>query len=125
MKKFVKGINNKLSDKYADYVINKEPYLIGFYLHKIFSNKNERTFENGNIAEGMTLADFENFIVYFKKRGFRFIDENDLRQERPLTSKKNIYLSFDDGYFNNMQILPILNKYKVKATVYICSNHCE
>ena len=125
LKKIVREINSKLSDKYADYAINKEPYVIGFYLHKIFSKESERTFENGNIAEGMTITAFENFIVYFKKRNFNFIDENDLLDEKLLTSRKNIYLSFDDGYFNNMQILPLLNKYKVKATVYICSNHCE
>ena len=40
--------------------------------------------------------------------------------------KKAICLTFDDGYKNNLNILvPILQKYKIPATIYVCTKFLE
>ncbi|NIF07913.1 polysaccharide deacetylase family protein [Chryseobacterium sp. Tr-659] len=46
--------------------------------------------------------------------------------ELHLTSKKNIIITFDDGYKNNFEFLPpLLKKYNLKATIFIPTGFIE
>lgn len=124
MKKGIKKLNNYLSEKYAD-KFKHTPSVICFLIHKIYPSKKDVVAENGTVAEGITQSDFEQFIVFFKNRNFIFIDETDLINKKLDPLKKYIYLTFDDGYFNNFLALEILNKYNAKATFYLSTNHCR
>ena len=70
----------------------------------------------------------EDIIVWFKKKGFRFLSLQEfldnIKNENKIRGA--IYLSFDDGYEENItNVLPILNKYEVPATFFIPSKSIE
>lgn len=125
MRNLVKSINYALSERYAERFILKQPYLLGVYLHKIYPDRKSVNHQNGSVNEGVTQADFERFVAYFKNHGFTFVDETDILEGRLERTKRNLYLTFDDGYYNNLHALPILEKYGAKATFYIVSAHCQ
>jgi peptidoglycan/xylan/chitin deacetylase (PgdA/CDA1 family) len=71
---------------------------------------------------------FENVIVWFKKNGFRFLTLQEflsnLHNKRKI--KGAIWLSFDDGYEENMtNVLPVLKQYQVPATFFISTKSVE
>ena len=75
----------------------------------------------------LTVADFEAQIKYLVDDGYHVISPDDLldawEQDKPLPSKP-IVLTFDDGHadiYNN--VFPILQKYNVRATVFIVTDH--
>lgn len=124
MKKHIKRIYHDLNE-----VIVKNfrylPYIQPILLHKIYNSRNEITTLNGTIAEGVDKQQFETFVKYFKKRNVKFINEEDILKGNLIANKQYVYLTFDDGYFNNFNCLPILEKYEVKATFYISTDHVE
>lgn len=122
--KFARQIHHGLSGWLAESLILKEPYLICVYLHKIYPDKKDVLPLYGKNSEGVTVNDFEAMLLYFKSRGFQFVQDEDLLNPA-LKGKKFVHISFDDGYFNNFLVLPILKKHGAKATVYVCREHCE
>jgi peptidoglycan/xylan/chitin deacetylase (PgdA/CDA1 family) len=116
-------------DRYLSEVIfnleTAKPFVISLILHKIYPQKSDVNFEHGTISEGITVDDFEKIILFFAKRNFTFITDKDLIKKEPLTNKKNVFITFDDGYYNNFLILDILKKFDAKATIYLSTNHIE
>jgi peptidoglycan/xylan/chitin deacetylase (PgdA/CDA1 family) len=93
-----------------------------FMLHRVLPEveKNEFTL-NKDLA--ITPEKLEEFILFFKQKGYIFISldtlENWLDNKLKL-NKKFICLTFDDGYKDNLTHgLPILKKHQVPATIYI------
>jgi peptidoglycan/xylan/chitin deacetylase (PgdA/CDA1 family) len=71
---------------------------------------------------------FENIIVWFKKNGFRFLSLQDFlfNLQNNVKIKGAIWLSFDDGYQENMtNVLPVLKQYQVPATFFISTKSVE
>ena len=67
----------------------------------------------------MSQKNFENQIILLKKK-FNVIPLEKFLQFKKYNSKKNIVITFDDGYKDNLvNALPILNKHKVPATIYV------
>jgi peptidoglycan/xylan/chitin deacetylase (PgdA/CDA1 family) len=72
----------------------------------------------------MPIQEFEKLIVYLKNN-YNIIDletafKNKINKVKG--KRKQICLTFDDGYLNNFEIaLPILEKHKVPATFYLIS----
>lgn len=73
-------------------------------------------------ARNITADQFEKQMAYFKrefdvislKKAFNLV-RNNIKPD-----KKTITISFDDGYQNNLTVaLPILEKYKIPATIFI------
>ena len=64
---------------------------------------------------------FETQIKWLIKNNYHFVKANQLNNIS--NKKKIICFTFDDGYLDNVEIvLPILLKYKVKATFFIVSS---
>lgn len=102
-----------------------QPYIQTILLHKIYLSRDEITTENGTIAEGVDVHQFETFVRYFKERQVQFIDEQDILEGELDPNQQYIYLTFDDGYYNNFNALPVLTKYGIKATFYISTQHIK
>lgn len=68
------------------------------------------------------VSGFEKMIKYWKKRGFRFISIDEMREI--MLSKKEIkeklaFISLDDGWHQNLELLPIIEKYNVPICIFI------
>lgn len=71
---------------------------------------------------------FEQHLKYLTTK-FNIIsltEAFDIYRQEIIPNKKTVTVSFDDGYLNNLTIaLPLLEKYKVKATFFISSMCAE
>jgi peptidoglycan/xylan/chitin deacetylase (PgdA/CDA1 family) len=68
-------------------------------------------------------AVFEQHIV-FLKRHFQIVSAHSAEDEPGTSDRRRIVLTFDDGFRNNAEVVaPILRKYDVPATFFVCSRH--
>ena len=93
-----------------------------FMLHRVLP-ENERNAYTLNKDLAITPEKLEEFILFFKQKGYVFISLDELADwlDGKITfHQKFICLTFDDGYKDNLIVgLPILKKHKVPATIYV------
>jgi len=103
------------------FIKRDEPALLTFLFHSIFENI--EAIEKKHIApqQQITVDIYKEFIEYFLNAGYKFISPNDL--DSLDSSGKYILSTFDDGYFNNSLVVPILQEYKSPAVFFISTNN--
>lgn len=63
---------------------------------------------------------FEKQLRYLTDNGWHFFTMSELLSKKDQLTEKSIALTFDDGYQDNFtNALPLLKKYKAKATIYL------
>jgi peptidoglycan/xylan/chitin deacetylase (PgdA/CDA1 family) len=101
---------------------NEDKQLLIFYFHGIFESTKEKELNHIDPQKNMTVAQFVDFIDYFLYHNYKFIVPEDLncylKNNQPYAM-----ITFDDGYFNNMLAIEILNKYKIPATFFISTKN--
>ena len=64
----------------------------------------------------------EKMIVHYQKRGYRFISVEELleimRAGKPM-KEKLAFLSLDDGWKQNIDLLPVIGKYQVPVCIFV------
>lgn len=71
----------------------------------------------------VTKENFEKQMIFLKNMGYTTIFAKDLNNPLP---RRPIVLTFDDGYENNYtEAFPILQKYKMKATIFVVGGMIE
>lgn len=93
-----------------------------FMLHRVLPEAQRNAYSlNKDLA--ITPEKLEEFILYFKLKGFVFISLDELSdwlENKNKIKRKFICLTFDDGYKDNLVFgLPVLKKYNVPATIYV------
>ena len=68
---------------------------------------------------------FEQQLQWLRKDGWTFFTLAEMQQRSNDLPEKSVALTFDDGYEDNLtNVLPLLEKYDAKATIYIvCDRH--
>lgn len=64
---------------------------------------------------------FEQFILWAKRKGYHFVGLNELLQyiDTGIKNHKKIaYISLDDAWRGNLNLLPIVEKYQVPITIF-------
>ena len=63
----------------------------------------------------------ESMIKWLTKKGYRFISDRELYDilcSKEKKSEKLVYLSFDDAWRSNLDLIPIIEKYEVPITIF-------
>lgn len=98
-----------------------EPGVIILEYHTVLDNP-----QDDGKKYNVTLNEFREQLSYLKENGYETISMRDfvLAKKGKLTlPEKPIILTFDDGYQNNYDnMLPILEEFSMKATVYVVTN---
>lgn len=98
--------------------------MLGFLFHGIFTDRKEIAKGHVDAQQGITTEHMRQFIEHFLQAGYQFISP-----EQGLDflnhSKKYVCVTFDDGYFNNLHMLPLLEQYDVPATFYVTTGNLE
>jgi peptidoglycan/xylan/chitin deacetylase (PgdA/CDA1 family) len=71
----------------------------------------------------LCIQDFEEIIVTLKEAGYAFVTSADAA--RPEPGRRLAWLTFDDGYANNLLALPLLRAHGASATIFISSGAVE
>lgn len=80
----------------------------------------------GGSYRGMRVAPaaFERQLQWLARRGFHFATVSELLETRQ--PRRTVVLTFDDGYADNFtHALPLLQKYRAKATLYLVADREE
>ena len=98
------------------------PALLGFMFHSLFADRAE--VESGLLDpfQPVTVADLRAFIEIFLEAGYRFVAPADL-EAGLMPEGRYALITFDDGYANNLRLLPILQEFDVPATLFVSANH--
>lgn len=98
--------------------------LISILIHGLFRNTTEANNSYLDPQQAITFDDFEKIIRFFLERDYEFLTQSDLTT-RIQEGKNYCFLTFDDGYYNNVHSLNVLEKYDVPATFYCCTAHIQ
>ncbi|MBW1645435.1 MAG: polysaccharide deacetylase family protein [Deltaproteobacteria bacterium] len=103
-------------------VSRDQPALLIFLFHAIFTDREEIKKDLIAPQQRFTVADFARFVAYYHHHGYRFVGPAEVIQGLDPRGRY-VMITFDDGYFNNTRVLPVLEKYRAPALFFITSDN--
>jgi len=92
--------------------------LITIFVHNLFLDTAEIERNLACPQQCLTVAQLERAINYFQSVGYRFVSPVEIIAG--LAPKgRHVLLTFDDGYFNNLRALPLMESYAVPALFFV------
>ena len=89
--------------------------------HGIYSNQDDFQFDGSIEKRSLILiSDLEEIIVSLISKGYIFKKFSELNGTR-----KEICITFDDGYANNLLLRDLAQKYKIPFTIFVCGRFIE
>lgn len=118
---FIEKVSNYINPVVLKFK-NEHKQLLVFCFHGLFESHEQKSLNHIDPQNNMTTEQFVEFIEYFLSHNYKFIRPKDLisglEHEQPYAM-----ITFDDGYYNNMHALEILNKYKIPAVVFVSTKN--
>ncbi|BAO43057.1 polysaccharide deacetylase family protein [Thiolapillus brandeum] len=100
------------------------PAILGFLFHGLFDDTGEIARQHLDAQQGITLEHMRGFIEEFLDAGYHFISPE--QGDQGVTPEgRYACITFDDGYANNLRMLPLLKEYDIPATFYITTGNVE
>ena len=118
-KQLKKSLRRKLSLLHRD-----RPALLIFLFHALFKDQDEISLNHVDPQQRITLDHMREFIAYFKGAGYKFISPDELYTGMDDNSRY-VLITFDDGYYNNMRMVPLLEEAQVPALFFITTGNIE
>ena len=103
-------------------VLGDRPGLISLLCHSVFTDRTDAHCRDLDPLEDLTLEDYERVFEHFGAAGYQFVGEDQVLAGLD-PDGRFVWLTFDDGYYNNFRILPLLEKLKIPAQVYVSTDH--
>lgn len=98
--------------------------LLIFLFHSLFKDEQEARSGVMDPQQGITVEMFKVFLSHFHANGYRFVAPEEI--SRGLAEdRKHVFITFDDGYKNNVRALPILEQFEAPAVFFISSEHVK
>jgi peptidoglycan/xylan/chitin deacetylase (PgdA/CDA1 family) len=96
----------------------------GLLFHTVFLNSSELEKEEALPQQRLTISNYEEIFEYFLSNGYQFLAYSDL--QNTIEDKKNyVYVTFDDGYFNNVRIVPLIEKLNIPIHIFVTTRNLE
>lgn len=96
--------------------------LLIFYFHGVYESILQKSEHHISPQNNVTKEQLSELVEYFLLENYQFISPEDL--EKGLEKDKSyVMITFDDGYYNNLYSLPILEEFQVPATYFITTNN--
>jgi peptidoglycan/xylan/chitin deacetylase (PgdA/CDA1 family) len=96
--------------------------LVNLFFHGLFRDDAELRAEAAYPQQATTVADFDFIIRYLLEREYQFVSPEQLAGGLD-PNKRYACLTFDDGYYNNVRALPVLEKHNVPIVVFVSAGH--
>ena len=98
--------------------------LLVFYFHGLYQSPGQRDLNHIDPQKNMTVSQFHEFVDYFINHNYVFIRPEDLLAGLDI-HKRYAMITFDDGYYNNMLALPVLEKFNIPAVFFITADNVK
>jgi peptidoglycan/xylan/chitin deacetylase (PgdA/CDA1 family) len=121
VQKFIRSTDAAAAGAYLS-LFRERKALLCFLFHSIFLDDRESRENRVHPLQRTTVAQFRAFVRYYKSQGYQFIRPADLFGGVDPDGKYAL-ITFDDGYFNNIRALPILDEFGVPATFFITTDN--
>jgi peptidoglycan/xylan/chitin deacetylase (PgdA/CDA1 family) len=103
---------------------SEDGVLLSFLFHSLYQGADEPRSGVVDPQQEITVEMFRRFLNHFQQHGYAFVSQADLvRGLRP--GGKYVLVTFDDGYYNNVRALPVLNEFDVPAVFFISTGHIK
>jgi peptidoglycan/xylan/chitin deacetylase (PgdA/CDA1 family) len=97
---------------------------MAFMFHAVVEDREELKRKLIDPALCITLPEFREFIEYYQASGYQFVAPGEVVSGLPADGKY-VLITFDDGYFNNRLVLPVLQQFQVPAVFFISTAYTE
>ena len=98
--------------------------ILTFLFHGLFQDGREVGAGVTDPQQGITVEMLRRFVMHFCGQSYAFVSPKDiLKQLQP--DGKYVLITFDDGYYNNIRALPVLEEFGVPAVFFISSDHVK
>ena len=106
------------------YLHRDRPALLIFLFHAVFEDRQEIETHRLDPQQRITLDQMREFIQYFRQAGYEFPVPDRLTHDLH-PSGRYVLITFDDGYYNNLRMLPLLQEFKVPAVFFITTGNVQ
>lgn len=112
----IKALDKTINSNYVKSFKEKNSLIVMMF-HSLVKNQSEINSNHIDSSLAVTTKQFEEFIVYFIEKGYRFVTPDDIIKGLN-KNQKHILITFDDGYYNNINALPLLKRYDIPAVFF-------
>ncbi len=103
---------------------SEDGVLLSFLFHSLYRGADEPRSGVVDPQQEITVEMFRRFVDHFHQHAYTFASQADLvRGLRP--GGKYVLVTFDDGYYNNVRALPVLNEFNVPAVFFISTGYVK
>jgi peptidoglycan/xylan/chitin deacetylase (PgdA/CDA1 family) len=92
--------------------------IVSFLFHSLFQSESETLSGVMDPQQGITVQMFADFVRYFHSQGYEFVSPDQLASGLNIDGKY-VLLTFDDGYYNNLRAIPVLEQFGAPAVFFI------
>lgn len=100
--------------------VRESPGLIVFALHALCATRSQLHDQALATGQSVCLDDLRQLLAAVREGGYRWVAPEEVA-DGLASDAKHAMLTFDDGYFNNVLALPVLEEFGVPATFFISS----
>lgn len=99
------------------------PGILSFLFHAVAADGGEGEIDEVvDPTQTLSVSSLEAFIRYFRGHGYRFVSPAEIEQRLEPTGRY-VLMTFDDGYYNNLRVAPVLRREGVPAVFFISTNY--
>jgi peptidoglycan/xylan/chitin deacetylase (PgdA/CDA1 family) len=98
--------------------------LLTFLFHSLLESPREAQSGAIDPQQGITVGMLRQAIEHFQRQRYEFISPKEIAAGLRLDGKYAL-LTFDDGYYNNVRLLPVLEEFGAAATLFVSSGHVK
>jgi peptidoglycan/xylan/chitin deacetylase (PgdA/CDA1 family) len=115
------SLDEQLAERFSHAAAEKGT-LLSFLFHGLFEGNQELRSGVCDPQQGITVEMFRAFLGHFCDGGYTFVSPSQIAQGLE-PGDKYVLLTFDDGYFNNLRALPVMQEFRAPAVFFISTDH--
>lgn len=116
------ALADEVCGRFSQLLVRETPSLITVALHSLCSTRSQ--IDDPALAPNLNVSvdDFRSLVDTMLEDGYIAVSPSQV--EAGLDARgKYVMVTFDDGYFNNVLALDVLEQYQIPATFFVSSNH--
>jgi len=103
---------------------NERGTLLSFLVHGVFQSQEEAFSGLLDPQQSFTVDMLREFIEHFACAGYQFVSPQQMAAGLS-GDGKYVLLTFDDGYYTNIRVVPVLEEFNIPAVFFISSDHVK